>query len=320
MESNQRVGTAKDFFLQLGSVVAFYASAIALITLLFEAINAAYPKIAAYQYYYSYPSISFQVATLIVAFPLFIFLSWLLQKSYNAEPALRESLVRKWLSYITLFVAGGVVAGDLIALIFTFLDGQELTTAFILKVVALLVIAGGIFLYYFREIRNVISGGERNLWRVIALVVIVGSIVYGFSVIGSPATQRALRYDSQRVSDLQNIQWQIVNHFQQKGSIPSSLAELGDPISGYQTPVDPETSAAYEYTLIGQSAKAFELCATFARPTSRYSMNGVMVDIARPTMSYAEPMAKVSENWQHEAGRTCFSRSIDVELYPVIKR
>lgn len=312
--------TAKDFFLQLGTVVTFYASAIALVTLLFEAINAAYPKITSAYQYYSYPSISFQVATLIVAFPLFLFLSRLLQKGYTSDPSLREAPVRRWLAYITLFLAGGIVAGDFIALIYTYLDGQVLTDGFLFKVLVLVVIAGGIFLYYLREIRNVISVRERNAWRAFALAFIIASIISGFSTIGSPATQRALRYDAQRISDLQSIQWQIVNHFQQKGSIPSALSELVDPISGYQIPLDPETSASYEYTLIGQSAKAFELCATFSRPTSRYSVNGITVSPAIPKVSYAEPIGKVSENWQHEAGRTCFSRSIDVELYPPVKR
>ena len=96
--------TAKDFFLQLGAIATFYASVIALVTLLFEAINVAYPKVMdAYQYYS--PSISLQVATLIVAFPLFLFLSWLMQKSYAADPTLRSAPIRIWLAYITLFVA-----------------------------------------------------------------------------------------------------------------------------------------------------------------------------------------------------------------------
>ena len=87
---NRNVGTAKDFFMQLGAIVTFYASAIALITLLFEVINFAYPKVTNYYQYYS-PSISFQVATLIVAFPLFLLLSWLLQKSYASQPVQGES-------------------------------------------------------------------------------------------------------------------------------------------------------------------------------------------------------------------------------------
>jgi hypothetical protein len=307
--------TAKDFFLHLGAIVSFYASAIALTTLLFQVINYAYPKITnAYQYYT--PSISFQVATLIVAFPLFLFLSWLLQKSYAAEPALRETAVRRWLAYITLFVAGAVAAGDLVTLVYYFLDGQELTTAFVLKVLALFVVASGIFLYYFREIRNKIAPAERNAWRIAAALAILVSIAVGFMVIGSPADQRAKRLDSQRLSDLQTIQWQVVNFYQQKGFIPSALSELEDPISGFVVPRDPQTGAPYEYKLIGQSAKAFELCATFERAGSNQYYNGSM---AAPTMP-TEAGMKAPESWQHEAGRTCFSRAIDPQLYPVRTR
>ena len=192
MEPNKiNVGTSRDFFLQLGAIVTFYATVISLITLLFDAINFAYPKVADYYSYgYYTPSISFQVAMIIVAFPLFIFFSWLVQKSYETEPLLRESLVRRWFSFITISIAGGVIAGDLITILYMFLDGQELTTAFLLKVLTLIVISGGVFIYYFREIKNRIGRGERNMWRIIALVVIIGSIIIGFSVVGSPRTQR----------------------------------------------------------------------------------------------------------------------------------
>lgn len=313
--------TAKDFFLHLGAIAAFYASAIALTTLLFEVINYAYPKITnAYQYYA--PSISFQVATLIVAFPLFLFLSWLLQKSYAAEPELRETLVRRWLAYITIFVAGAVAAGDLVTLIYYFLDGQELTTAFVLKVAALFLVAGGIFLYYFREIRNRIAPKERNAWRVAAGAAVLASIVVGFAVVGSPADQRAKRLDATRLNDLQTLQWQVVSFYQQKGSIPSSLAELEDPISGFRVPRDPKTGAPYEYKLIGQSAKAFELCAVFEREGG-----AMMGGYPRPMMSrngdasmMVEPAVKQGDSWQHGMGRACFSRAIDPQLYPVRTR
>lgn len=307
--------TAKDFFLHLGAIISFYSSAIALVSLLFQVIIVAYPKVAN-NYYYSNPTISFQVATLIVAFPLFLFLSWQLHKMYTAEPALLDLPVRKWLSYITLFVAGAVTAGDLISLIYMFLDGQELTTSFILKVVTLFVVAGGIFLYYLREIRNVILPTERNIWRAVSLIIIVASIIIGFSVLGSPATQRAKRYDSQRVSDLQNIQWQVVSYFQRKGSLPTNLSELQDGISGYVTPADPKTNKSYEYTLVGQSAKAFQLCATFERSGNANGYFG-------PSMPIAVDMSAVratgSENWQHIAGHQCFDRSIDPQLYPPVK-
>lgn len=298
--------TAKDFFLHLGAIVAFYTSIVALITLLFEVINAAYPKITGAYQYYDIPSISLQVAILIVAFPLFILLSWLLQKTYLADPSLHDNWLRKWLSYITLFIAGGVVAGDLVTIIYMFLDGQELTTGFLLKVVTLLVVAGGVFAYYLREIRNMIGPSERMIWRVVATAVIIGSIIFGFSVIGSPAYQRQLRYDSQKVSDLQSIQWQIVNYWQQKGTLSNSLTDLEDPISGFKVPADPQTQTSYEYRKTGDTV--FELCAEFNKESSANNSRAPV---------YLDPYMKGNDNWQHGVGRTCFTRTIDPQLYPV---
>ena len=304
--------TAKDFFLHLGAIVTFYASVIALITLLFEVINFAYPQVTNY-YQYAFPSISFQVATLIVAFPLFLLLSWLEQKSYLSDPSLRDTSLRKGLAFLTLFIAGAVVAGDLVTVIYKFLDGQELTTGFLLKVLALLVIAGGIFLYYLREIRNAITPSERNLWRVIALVVILGSIILGFMVIGSPAAQRERRYDSQRASDLQGLQWQIVNYWQQKEVLPSTLNQLEDPISGFVVPVDPKTGVAYEYSRTGNLV--FQLCATFDQESQGTSGSTVPKPLYAPEISARSP-----ETWSHVAGRVCFDRTIDPQLYPVRPR
>ena len=317
---NRNVGTAKDFFMQLGAIVTFYASAIALITLLFDVINFAYPKVAEYGYY-GVPSISLQVATLIVAFPLFLLISWFLQKAYIVEPELKNALVRRWLSYITLFIAGGVVAGDLITVIYMYLDGQELTTGFLLKVLTLLIVAGGIFLYYLREIRNVISAGERNIWRIVALIIVLGSIIIGFSVVGSPREQRERRYDNQRTSDLQGLQWQIVNYWQQKQVLPANLEALRDPISGFVVPVDPKTKGSYEYEP-GQDKAGelfFRLCATFDTEfkgtNAPWPMKSVMSSAA-----FDYRGVPVNENWEHGKGKTCFDRTIDPDLYPPIKR
>lgn len=299
----------------MGSIISFYASVIALIALLFEVINYAFPKITnAYQYYF--PTISFQVATLIVAFPLFLFLSWLLQKSYTAEPTLREVPLRRWLAYITLFVAGAVAAGDLITVIYMFLDGQELTKGFLLKILTLLVVMGGVFLYFWREIRNKIDPRERNIWRVVSTLVVLGSIILGFAVVGTPAAQRAYRYDSQKVGDLQNLQWQIVTHWQQKGSLPASLEDLSDSLKPGFVPVDPQSGESYGYERTGNLT--FELCAVFNRESRerRRPYDGGAVSMPMRDMYYGPEM----ENWQHSPGEHCFERTIDPDYYPVNER
>src|SRR3989344_531422 len=88
METQTRIG-AKEFFLQIGAMVALYAGAIALLNLLFTVINYAFPQVdqyRGYSYYYSNP-ISFPVSTLIIVFSLFLFLSWVIQKSYETNPS-----------------------------------------------------------------------------------------------------------------------------------------------------------------------------------------------------------------------------------------
>lgn len=297
--------TAKDFFLHIAVIALLYTGTVALLNILFRVTNVAFPQVTQYGYYNS-TSISLPVATLIVVFPLFLFLANVLRKSYAEDPSRKDYPVRKWLIYITLFLAGAILAGDLVTLIYYFLDGRELTTGFILKILSVLVVIGSIFGYYMDDLKDRLTDSRRNMWRVVAAILVIGSIMAGFSVLGTPQTQRMLRYDSQKVSDLQNIQWQIVNHWQQKGALPTTLTQLEDPISGFIVPIDSQKEVSYEYTRTNNLS--FELCATFNKAS----------DDGRSVTSRAiYPERGINENWQHEVGRHCFERTIDPELYPV---
>ncbi len=300
--------TAKDFFLHIAVIALLYTGTVALLNILFRVINSAFPQVVQYGHYGS-TSISLPVATLIVVFPLFLFLADILRRGYAQDSSRKEYPVRKWLIYITLFITGAVLAGDLVILIYYFLDGQELTTGFILKILSVSAVAGAIFGYYADDLKDRLTGSRRNMWRVVSATMVIGSIVAGFSVLGTPQSQRLLRYDSEKVSDLQNIQWQIVNYWQQKGTLPAKLAELEDPISGFIIPTDAQTEAPYEYQKTG--TLSFNLCAVFNK-----SLQTVNNSTSR-TM-YPESMGnKPGDSWQYEAGRHCFSRTIDPELYPI---
>ncbi|MEK7085265.1 MAG: DUF5671 domain-containing protein, partial [Patescibacteria group bacterium] len=61
--------------------------------------------------------------------------------------------IRKWLVYFTLFAASLFIIGDLIALIYNFLQG-ELTVRFFLKILTVFFVAGSVFWYYFMDIRK----------------------------------------------------------------------------------------------------------------------------------------------------------------------
>jgi hypothetical protein len=173
------------------------------------------------------------LASLIVIFPLYIFLTRLLNQDVRRNPEKKDLKVRKWLIYLTLFVAGVTIVIDLIALLNAFLGG-ELTTRFLLKALVVLLVIGGLFSYYVADLRGKWERDEKTSKTIGALVsvLVLVSIVSGFFIIGSPMDARLQRFDQQKVSDLQTIQWQILDHYQRTESLPQSLDDLHDPLSG----------------------------------------------------------------------------------------
>ncbi len=312
--------TPKDFFLWAGAMVALYISIFALINLLFEYINYAFPDVLNYYVDPYSSSIRYEMAALIVLFPLFLLLIRLVRKDIVRTPEKRDLWIRRWVLYLTVFIAGAAVAGALITLINFFLGG-EITMRFILKVLVVVLVAGAGLLHFLADIWGYwIQYPERA--RMIgwgAGLVVFASIATGFFIMGSPNQIRLYRFDDQKVNDLTNIQYQIVNYWQQKEVLPATLGELQDPISGVIIPLDPQTGEMYTYQTTG--SLSFKLCATFNAETRPSSMG-----VSRPVIAPmpAEPIGMTSEKgmileqstWQHGAGETCFERTIDPERYP----
>ena len=61
--------------------------------------------------------------------------------------------MRRWLTYLTLLLAVTVLVCDLIALVHSLLGG-DLTLRFVLKVLVVGAIAGGIFGFYLADLRR----------------------------------------------------------------------------------------------------------------------------------------------------------------------
>ncbi len=295
---------AKDVFLNLGAIVALYTMVFTLINLLFTVINRAFPQTTDYYYNYGSQSISFPVATLIIAFPVLVLLMWLLEKEYMTEPERQSGGIHKWLTYLTLFFAGITLAGDLITIIYYFIDGRELTAAFLLKVLVLFVVSGGVFMYYISDIKGTLTGSKRKMWRVATALVILASILWGFYVLGSPRTQRLYKYDEQKVNDLMNISNQVQSYYSTKGFIPEKLDAL-NALYGYPgvIPNDPQSGQSYEY--VKSSNTSYNVCAIFNMQSNDNNQ------INRPA---AYPYGGVS--WAHPAGHKCFSETINPQVYP----
>jgi uncharacterized BrkB/YihY/UPF0761 family membrane protein len=147
--------SAREAFLYLTLFTTLYLAAYHLGSLLFRLIEQAWPDPADNEYVVRnlQAAIRWSTASVIIAFPVFLFVARYLGNELSRSPAKRLSAVRRWLTYLTLFVAAVVLIVDMIALVNNVLGG-ELTLRFVLKVVVAAVIAGTVFGYYLWDLRK----------------------------------------------------------------------------------------------------------------------------------------------------------------------
>lgn len=310
--TNTNKMTPKDFFLNLGWFVSLYGSIISFLCLIFGLINYSLVDALNFGYYgYSY-ELSFirsSLAWFIIVFPVYLGITLYMKKLFVLTPEKRELRLRKWFIYLTLFLSSITIVIDLIVLLNKFLDG-EISSRFIWKVIATLLTAVLIFTYYIYQLKTETSRTASRVFLTLALVIFIGSLTWAFYLIGSPGKERLRRFDEQKVSDLGNIQWQIINYWQSKGTLPTDLNSMFDNLSSYSaTTEDPQTHEPYVYNVINnnKTKPMFSLCANFNLPSIQSSSDG----------QYTTKQPARNDNWSHPAGKKCFERTIDIDLYPV---
>jgi hypothetical protein len=135
----------------------------------------------------------------------------------------------------------------------------------------------------------------------IAIIFVVAAIITGIFLVGSPTHQRLVRFDDRRLSDLQDIQYQVSSYFSSKDRLPASLDEMKG-FDGFIAPMDPESGKSYEYTVSGEMQ--FKLCADFSLSSEEQDKN--------TSPRYASPYGKSSSsNWDYSAGRDCFDLKLE---------
>jgi hypothetical protein len=148
--------SARETFVYLVVFTAFYASVWSLISVIFDFIELWFPDpLVSLSRIGSFltDSIRFYTSWLIIAFPLFLLTFLATRRAIASDPSKRNSGPRKWLTYLTLFLAVCSIAGSLVGLIYNVLGG-ELTIRFALKALTVLLIAGGTLGYFLSDIRK----------------------------------------------------------------------------------------------------------------------------------------------------------------------
>lgn len=303
-------GGAREAFNHLLVFSTLLATLGSLILLYFTYIERLFPDLAIerswYDEGYEYSSIRWSLAVVLVAFPLFMWLSRLMSVELRRHPEKSWSGIRRWLTYLTLFLAAGAMAGDVISLVFVFLEG-ELSARFLLKVFVVLTLAGATFMYYLLSLR--LSPGDASARRVqfgfpiLAIAVTATAVVWGAMIVGSPGMERQRKFDARRIEHLDAIAaeihemvFEVAEWEQNKGEpkhpLPATLDEIiqHGTHRGVLIAEDPETGQLYRYVVTGKNT--FKLCAKFGTVRDR----------------------KDDIFWNHPAGEHCYE--FDLKDWP----
>ncbi len=299
----ENTNTARNFALQLGSLIALYISLTAVLMVAFGVINIMHPDAAAgyWEYESSQQGIRFGIAMLIVFFPTVIILTRLVNQIRRKETGTYM---------ISLLVGGGILLGDFVYVILTYLNG-EITTRFILKALAMALVVGSAFYYFICDARGYWNTHEKEskMYGAGATVIVLAALVLGFMNSDTPQEVRDRSIDDQQVQDLQDMQWRIEDHYRVNKFLPVDVSALYTDV-GIEAPVAKEGRDAYKYSVIDEDT--YELCATFAFTSQRNDGMDHSFEFGDVSM-----VKNPYNNWDHGEGETCFERTIIKEPVPV---
>ncbi len=280
--------------------------------LFYQIINKFFPDTLTISYRsnnsYSTSAIHYSISSLIIAFPIYYFVMRFWFKSFRDDEAKIESKLTKWLTYIVLLISSAVMIGDLIAVVYTFLQG-ELSVRFVLKALTLLTISGMILTFYYFERQKIQykKAIPRSLFQKffygVSAVIIFG-IALGFYAGGSPTTERKRGFDVQRARDLSELSSCINSYAKEYGRLPKTLNDLEISRFSYCAfKKDPQSKKPYIYRIVkqvnnsaGKKEATFELCANFSLPSN------AQIDNRKGSFYYAYN----DEKWyNHKAGLDC---------------
>src|SRR5262249_55073584 len=162
--------------------LATWASA--LVSLWFRLVEHWFPDTVINPYAGSFRAmITWQMASILVALPIYLFVMRVLLRELQATPDRIESGVHKWLTYIALLLAVPAVVCSLFLFVYFFMKG-ELSLRFVLKCAIVLAICGSIFCYYldFPQAR-----ARHGIFAGAGVAGAVAAVACGILVAGTPS-------------------------------------------------------------------------------------------------------------------------------------
>ncbi|NCU43025.1 hypothetical protein EOL72_01575 [Candidatus Falkowbacteria bacterium] len=289
--------SAKYVFYYLLSLVALAFTAVSVGMIAFGIINETMTSPLSSSYDPS-SSFRFAISALAIAAPIFFVIQSLIFKGLRKGDLPLESPVRRWMTYLILFVSAVTILGVLIAVLNNFLSG-DFTLRFILQMLTVLFLAGIIFSFYLLEIRR--ADAKEGLLTIkifffSSLLLVIVAFVSAWFFMESPTLTRAKKLDSKLINSINLVENSINSYYQEFDKLPEDLSVLKNSRTAYFSPqdlVDADTGLPLVYEIIDEGN--YKLCATFRTDTDNteiYRQNHVF---------YGQP---------HGAGYHCFDLKV----------
>lgn len=288
----------KDIFLQLFATAMLYLSIIGTFAVSFNLTDWFIKSDTD-----SYPTtieqlgnmMSFPLAMLVVAFPLFVWGTYMLYKRMKSNPKLQKSQARSWLTNLTLFLAAIIIAVTAIIVVYSFFDGDLTARTLVKSAIVVLISILTIYWYKGGEDKAHIDGVQKVVGGV-GLVVFIAIVILGIVAMGSPKERRMMREDRDTLNNVQNAYY----------TLESSLYDVTEET---MFPETLSTNTDVTYTRLTDTSA--ELCATFRTEYNAddeyYSQRPMM-----PTkLGRAGERSITMPDWSHGTGNVCYTVTLE---------
>lgn len=297
------VNAAKFVFLYLVHLISLVFTAISFSMIIYQAINKfVKDPVDLYSAMFQSDAAKFGIAALLVFAPIFYVVGRYINKALFEGEVVRDSAIRRWLTYLILFVSFLIFAGYLVAFVISFLNG-ELTLKFGLKVVTVLAVASTIFSFYFYDIKRKETKGVKDkvfkVYFIATLAAIIVVFVGAFFVIDNPMQTRAKNLDNDITNKFYTIDNCVDLYYREKKEMPKSMEDIKSNCTYMLDDVtkDKVTGKAFEYQL--KDGLKYNLCAEFRTSNKNDKNNG------QPYYS-----APDNKSMLHDAGWQCLERKV----------
>jgi hypothetical protein len=298
---NKKNNSAKFAFLYLLSLVSLAFVSINVGQIIFQLINKYIVDILSQNNAaFSSEILKFAIASLVIATPTYYFCNKFIYGALFKGELDKESGVRKWLTYLIIFIAFLVMIGSLISILVNFLNGA-LTNQIILKSLTTMAISGIVFSFYFYDIRRETTTERKDkvlkIYFFASLLVILVTFIASLFIVESPTVARNRQIDQKIIYSFSTIGQNINNYYQFYGKLPADLSVVQKEYTSLTDDLlkNPITKEVFKYQIKGE--REYELCASFLTDTLASEQN--------KDMAYYSDL-----NWLHGIGYQCLSQKI----------